>query len=171
MKGRKLFAVALATVLVVGAVLIARQTWATPKMNQEIKQTAADDEIPDRIFYGETLTLLARLKNVQDYQAQAQLSDEQADFLRVTAEQCAERIAKQDAIAAARIVALQQRLKGKPSRLAPSVPAEISELQAQRNSIVLNCRDVIRARLGDDKFQQFRLAAKSLVKIQASRVR
>jgi hypothetical protein len=174
MKNNQLLAVILPLVVIVGAVTITRQSRATPsayELNQGPPEKAKQDDIPDRVFYGETFSLLAKLKNVQDYQAEAQLSDDEANFLRITAEQCTERVAKQDAIAQTRIIALQQRLKSKPVRSAPTVPAEISELQAQRDAIILNCRDLIRARLGSEKFEQFRLAAKSKVQIQMSRVR
>ena len=174
MINKQLLAVILPLVVIVGAVTITRQSRATPNANQPNQgppQNVKQDDIPDRVFYGETLSLLAKLKNVHDYQAQARLSDEEADFLRVTAEQCAERVAKQDEIAQTRIIALQERLKSKPVRSAPPVPAEISELQAQRDAIILKCRDVIRAQLGNEKFEQFRVAAKLIVRIQTSRVR
>lgn len=174
MNNNQLFALILPVVVIVGAVTITRQSRATPNAyspNQGSPEKVKQDDIPDRVFYGETFSLLAKLKNVHDYQAQAQLSDEEAEFLRTTAEQCVESVAKQDEIAQTRIIALQQRLKSKPVRSAPPVPADISELQAQRDAIILKCRDVIRARFGNDKFEQFRLAAKSKVQIQMSRVR
>lgn len=131
MKKQQLFAVILPLVVIAGAVTITRQSRATPNAyqpNQGSPEKVKQDDIPDRVFYGETFSLLAKLKNVQDYQAEAQLSDEEAEFLRITAEQCAERVAKQDQIAQTRIITLQQRLKSKPVRSAPPVPPEISEL-------------------------------------------
>jgi len=174
MKNKRFLAVVLTVLVVVCAAVIVRHTQATSKLSHaneqsQTKPPAAD--VPEQVFYGEVLTILARLQNVGDYQAQAQLTDAQADFLRVTAEQCADRIAKQDAIAQTRITALQQSLRSKPSRSVPATPAEISELQTQRDTIILKCRDVIRARFGEEKFAQFRSAAKSMVQIQASRVR
>lgn len=174
MKNKRFLAVVLTTVLGIGTAIIVRQTWATPKASAQSKQplaTLKEDEIPDRIFYGETFSLLAKLKNLNDYQERAMLNDEETDFLRVTTEQCAERIARQDEKAQSRIVALQQSFKSKPPRSAPRIPTEITQLQAERDAIILNCRDVLRARLGDEKFGQFRSAAKSIVKIQASQVR
>jgi len=173
MKHKQLLTVILPLVVIAGAVTITRQIRATPtpyQLNQG-PEKAKQDDIPDRVFYGETFSLLAKLKNVHDYQAQAQISDEDADFLRITAEQCTERVAKQDEFAQTRIIALQERLKSKPVRSAPAVPAEISELQAQRDAIILKCRDAIRGRLGNEKFEQFRIAAKSIVRIETSRVR
>src|SRR5690242_14473027 len=114
MKNNQLLAVILPLVVIVGAVTITRQSRATPsayERNQGPPEKAKPDDIPDRVFYGETFSLLAKLKNVQDYQAEAQLSDDEANFLRITAEQCTVRVAKQDAIAQTRIIALQQRLK------------------------------------------------------------
>ena len=171
MKTKPLFALILPVIVIVGAVTITRHSRAIPNADQLSPEKVNQDDIPDRVFYGETFSLLAKLKNVQEYQDQAQLSDEEADFLRITAEQCAERVAKQDAFAQTRIIALQQKLKSKPVKSAPLVPAEIPQLQAQRDAIILNCRDVVRARFGNAKFEQFRLAAKSKVQIQMSRTR
>jgi len=174
MRNKHLVGLILPFIVIVGAGIITRQICATPapaQQDQALAEKMKQDDIPDRIFYGEIFSHLTRLKNVGDYQAEAQLTDEEADFLRITAEQCTERVAKQDAIAQTRIIVLQEKLKAKPSRSAPPFPAEISELQAQRDGIILNCRDVLRARLGVEKFERFRLAAKSRVQIQASRVR
>ena len=174
MKNKQLVGLILPLIVIAGVGTITHQIRATPgpdQQDQSLAEKMKQDDIPDRIFYGETFSFIARLKNVGDYQAQAQLTDEEADFLRITAEQCAERVARQDAIAQTRIIVLQEKLKARPSRSAPPVPAEIYELQAQRDGIILNCRDVLRARLGAEKFERFRLAAKSKVQIQMSRVR
>jgi len=173
MKTKQLFIVVLTIVLAVAAVIVTRQIHATSNLQSQSPQAQTkEDAIPDHIFYGETLSLLAKLKDVNDYQDRAQLTDEQANFLRVTAEECAEKLAKQDAIAEKRIVALRrQNLKAKPAQSTPPIPAEIAELQAQRNAVILRCRDSLRAGLGHEKFEQFRLAAKSKVHIQMSRVR
>ena len=174
MNNKRFFAVVLTVLFAAGAAIIARHTQATTKLSQTSAQSRVSEQVsdvPDQIFYGEMLTILARLQNVGDYQAQAELTDEQAEFLKITAEQCAERIAKQDEIAQKRIAALQQNLRANASRSRPAVPAEISQLQAQRDDIILKCRDVIRGQFGETKFEQFSRAAKSIVQIRASRVR
>ena len=175
MKNKTFFAGVLTIILGIGGVVITRHIHATtnpPLHNQSTPTRVTEDGIPDHIFYGEIFSVIAKFKNVRDYQERAQLTDEQTEFLRVTAEQCAERVAKQDAIAEKRIVALrQQSLKSKPTRSTPPIPAEVAELQAQRDAIILHCRDVLLKGLGDDKFEDFRLAAKSLVQIRVSRVR
>jgi hypothetical protein len=175
MKNKSFFAVVLAITLGIAAVIATRHIYATANLypqNQSPSAKMIEDSVPDHIFYGEIFSILAKLKNVRDYQERALLTDEQAEFLRVTAEQCAEKVAKQDAIAEKRIAALrQQNLKSKPTRSAPPVPSEIAELQAQRNAIILGCRDALRAGLGDKMFEQFHVAAKSIVQIHVSRVR
>jgi len=175
MKHKRFFALILTIILGALAVIVTRQINATPtlqKQNQSQTSAAKEGDVPDHIFYGEVFSIIANVKNVRDYQERSQLSDEQTELLRVTAEQCAEKIAKQDAFAETRIAALrQQNLQSKPTRTAPPVPAEIADLQAQRNAIILHCRDVLRAELGNEKFEQFRLASKTLVQIRVSRVR
>ena len=175
MKKKLFFAVVLTVILALTAAIITRHIHATPNLYQQNQSPApntTEASIPDPVFYGEVFSILAKLKNIRDYQERALLTDEQADFLRVTAEQCAEKVAKQDAIAQKRIAALrQQNLKSKPTRSTPPIPAEVAELQAQRDTIILGCRDVLRAGLGDKTFEQFHVAAKSIVQIQVSRVR
>ena len=170
-----LFAPVLVAVSVAGVVIVTRRIHARPNPHGQAQShpaTAKEDDVPDHIFYGEIFSIISKLKNVRDYQERAQLTDEETDFLRVTAEQCAEKVAKQDAIAEKRIAALrQQNLKSKPTRSTPPIPPEVAELQAQRDAIILHYRDVLRKELGDEKFEQFRLAAKSLVQIGVSRVR
>ena len=174
MKSKTFFAGALTIFLGMGGVVITRHINATtnlPIQNQSTQKKLTQDGVPDHIFYGEIFSVLAKLKNVRDYQVRAQLTDEQTEFLRVTAEQCAERVAKQDIIAEKRIAALrQQSLKSKPTRSTPPIPAEVGELQAQRDAIIIHCRDVLHAGLGNEKFEQFRLAARSIVEIRVSRV-
>ena len=110
MKNKQLFTVVLTIVLAVAAVIITRQIHATSNLqSQSPPAQTKEDAIPDNIFYGETVSLSAKLKDVNDYQDRAQLTDEQANFLRVTAEQCAAKLAKQDAIAEKRIVALRRQ--------------------------------------------------------------
>jgi hypothetical protein len=175
MKNKTFFAGVLTIILGMGGLVITRHINATtnpPQHTQSTPTKVIEDDIPDHIFYGEIFTVIAKLKNVRDYQDRAQLTDEQTEVLRVTAEQCAEKVAKQDAIAEKRIAALrQQSLKAKPTRSAPPIPAEIGELQAQRDAIILRCRDVLRSGLGNEKFGEFRVAAKSIVQIGVSRVR
>ena len=159
MKNKQLFAIVLTIILVTAVVIVTRRIHATPNphgQNQSQSATAKEDNVPHHIFYGEIFSIIAKLKNVRDYQERAQLTDEETDFLRVTAEQCAEKVAKQDAIAEKRIAALrQQNLKSKPTRSTPVIPAEVAELQAQRDAIILHYRDVLRKGLGDEKFEQF----------------
>jgi hypothetical protein len=175
MKNKTFFAGVLTIILGLGCVVITRHIYATtnaPQHTQSTPTKVIEDDIPDHIFYGEIFSVIAKLKNVRDFQDRAQLTDEETDFLRVTAEQCAEGVAKQDAIAEKRIAALrQQSLKSKPTTSTPPIPAEVAELQAQRDAVILHCRDVLRKELGNEKFDQFRLAAKSIVQIRVSRVR
>lgn len=175
MKNRRFFAGVLTIILAISGVVIARHIHAgtnPPLHNQSTSSKVTDDGIPDHIFYGEIFSVIAKLRNVRDYQDRAQLTDEQTELLRRTAEQCAEKVAKQDAIAEKRITALrQQSLQSKPTRNTPPIPAEIGELQAQRDAIILHCRDVLRSELGNEKFGEFRVAAKSIVQIGVSRVR
>jgi len=172
MKKKSFVAVALLIIFSAAGLIVARHIYAKPHLQGKAQSssTAKQDDVPDQVFYGEVFSIIAELKNVRDYQERAQLTDQQTEFLRVTAEQCAEKIAKQDAIAEKRIAALrQQNLKNKPPRLTPPIPKEIGELQAQRDAIILHCRDEFGAGLGIEKFEQFRLAAKSLVQIHVSR--
>jgi hypothetical protein len=174
MNKKRFLAVVLTVLFAAGAAIITGHTQPTTQLRQANEQIGASQQtadVPDQIFYGEMLTILARLQNVGDYQTQAGLTDEQAEFLTRTAEQCAARIARQDEIAQTRIATLQQGLRSNSSRSRPAVPAEISQLQAQRDDIILKCRDVLRDRFGEPKFEQFSRAAKSIVQIRASRVR
>ena len=175
MKNTQFLAVVLTITFGLAGVIVTRHIYATPNLyqqNQSSPTNTKEESIPDHMFYGEVFSILAKLKNIRDYQERALLTDEQADFLRVTAEQCAEKVAKQDAVAEKRIAALrQQNLKTKPTRSTPPIPSEIAELQAQRDTIILGCRDVLRAGLGDKTFEQFHVAAKSIVQIHVSRVR
>lgn len=162
--------------LVLVVVVVAQRTDAIRNPAQEIQQPSATNAkepiIPEHIFYGEVLTLLAKLGNVRDYQAHAALTDEEAEFLKTTAEECADEVSKQDAIAQDVIISLHRRRNNsRPSRRAPPVPPEIVNLQAQRDAIILRYRNLIRQRLGDVKFQQFSLAAKSIVQMRVSSVR
>ena len=148
------------------------QTKANSPASQD-KRNANSEKPPitDEIFYGETLVLLAKLKNIDDYRRLAGLTDDEADRLLRLAENCAAEIQRQDAVAQQWIIANKQVSKPttKPPMSAPAIlPNPLAELQRQRDQIVLKYRDRTRSELGEDKFQRFRKAAESLVNITIS---
>src|SRR5205085_4149580 len=74
MKNKQLFAIVLTIILVTAVVIVTRRIHATPNphgQNQSQSATAKEDNVPDHIFYGEIFSIIAKLKNVRDYQERA----------------------------------------------------------------------------------------------------
>lgn len=161
----------IALVFISAMVAITAVNRSQAKYSQTLSVTKSEKAaIPDHIFYGETLSLLAKLKNVEDYQEKAGLTDEEAQRLLYIAEQCANEIAQTDAAAQKVIANAKLELNTTDPRQPPRPPQILSELQKQRDAIVLKYRDLLHAELGDSKFGQFREAAKSIVNITISPV-
>jgi hypothetical protein len=157
--------------LVVGVLLWGAHMQGTKALVTQLEPRAKpsaqrSEEIPEHIFYGEVFSLLAELKNIADYQREAALSDYEASFLEEIATDCAGDVARQDAKAEAFINAFRRRMRRSLGGKRPQpVPAELTELQKERDAIALRHRDRLRKALGEDAFKRFTEAAKSIVHV------
>jgi hypothetical protein len=159
--------IAIVFIVAMGAIIAVNRSQA--KYSQKPSETKSDKTaVPDHIFYGETLSLLAKHKNIEDYQRRAGFSHEEAELLLAIAQQCLAKLDQQDAAAKNVIVNAKIEMNASDPRRAPAPPAILFELQKQRNAIVLDCRDRLNNELGSQKFEQFRQAANSLVQISFS---
>lgn len=139
---------------------------ATSNPQNQSRPSHKPTEIPQHVFYGEVFSLLAKLKNTADYQRQALLSDHEVALLKQIASDCESEVSKQDAKAEIFSEAFRQKLiSKKPTKQPMPVPAELTELQEQRDAIVIRHRDRLRKELGEDAFNRFTEAAKYIVHI------
>jgi hypothetical protein len=161
-------ALPIALVFIAAILAIIAVNRSQAKYSQKPSDKSDATAVPDHIFYGETLSLLAKLKNIEDYQRKAGFSHQEAELLLGIAQQCLARLDQQDAAAKNVIVNAKIEMNASDPRRAPAPPAILFELQKQRNAIVLDCRDRLNNELGSQKFEQFRQAANSLVQISFS---
>lgn len=92
------------------------------------------------------------------FQAKANLSEAQARVLDTVATVCVREVALQDARAHQIINAFKTRFP--PGRLPagvklPPPPAELRQMQEDRDAMILRARDRLRVALGEDEFQRF----------------
>lgn len=139
---------------------------ADPQKPRSRPSEAKPREIPEHIFYGEVFSLLAKLKNTADYQRQAALSDDETAILERIALECERDVAAQDNKAEAFNKKFRETLpKSNPTKRPMPVPAELTQMQEERDAIVIRHRDRLRRALGEDAFKRFAQAAKSIVHI------
>jgi hypothetical protein len=125
--------------------------------------SAETPALPAQIFYGQVFSLLVALKNSDDYQRQAALTDEQAAALMKIANDCQRQVLEQDAKAQVAMKALRDKLP-KSETIRQPLP-QLVELQQARDEIILRHRDQLRAAIGDDAFNRITEAAKNIVHI------
>ena len=92
------------------------------------------------------------------FQRKANLSEFQARILNTVAAECVRQVAVQDARAQQIISSF--RLRFPPGKLPrgiklPPPPAELQQMQEERDAMILRARDRLRVALGDDEFQRF----------------
>lgn len=92
------------------------------------------------------------------FREKADLSEVQAHLLDGIATDCVREVAAQDARAQVIISAFKARFP--PGRLPlgvklPPPPPELTQMQEERNAMILRARDRLRLSLGEDEFQRF----------------
>jgi hypothetical protein len=123
--------------------------------------------IPEHIYYGQVFSLLVKLGNKDDYQRDAQLTDEQtARLLQIAADCEAETNALDQK---AQVIILEFRKQIDQSQIKKDkplpIPAGLDELQGERDAAVLRHRDQLRNVLGEEAFSRFKEASKTIVRI------
>src|SRR6266850_4641496 len=92
------------------------------------------------------------------FQHKANLSEFQARILDTVAAECVRQVDAQDARAQQIISAF--RLRFPPGKLPkgvklPPPPPELTQMQNERDAMILSARDRLRIALGEDEFQRF----------------
>lgn len=168
MKKRKLALICAIGLASCGALWAARAkgTALSLQVQSPARKAAKNDRIPDHIYYGQVFSLLARLGNKEDYKQQAGLSEEQANSLQQIAEETEKETAALDEKAQTLIKAYRNQLGDTPLGKQPqAVPAELTDLQQQRDGLILRQRDDLRKMLGDEAFARVETASRRIVHI------
>jgi hypothetical protein len=92
------------------------------------------------------------------FQRKANLNEFQARILDTVADDCVRQLDVQDA--RAQLIINEFRKRFPPGKLPPGVklpppPPELTQMQEERDAMILRARDRLRVALGDDEFQRF----------------
>ena len=129
--------------------------------------------LPEHVLYGQMFRHVVELEKQADavekrgedgakyrlrYQQSAALSDRQDTQLKTIAQECMERVAEQDLRARDVIRAARAQAGGRelaPGQTPPRPPAELAELQEERNALILEARDRLHGAFGQEEFKRF----------------
>lgn len=92
------------------------------------------------------------------FQRKANLNEFQARILDTVADECVRQLDVQDA--RAQLIINEFRKRFPPGKLLPGVklpppPPELTQMQEERDAMILRARDRLRVALGEDEFQRF----------------
>jgi len=157
-------------------------------LNANLKSTATNSDVPDEIVYFILFNHLVSLKGeaaketdrgrpldyFKLYQDQAKLTNSQSQLLFQTAQDCIDATSQIDREARDIIVKAREDFTrgeaGSPSDIPPP-PRELKALQEQKNTLVLQFRDVLRDQLGTETFAEFDTFARQKITPQVTSIR
>lgn len=136
-------------------------------------QTKPAKDIPDAVIYRHLFRFVNDFKNKADelerdgkdasdyrthFKRKANLTDAEVAALNEIAAQCVVEMQGVDARAKLALATSQAPYPDGqllPGQKPPAPPAELKELSAERDAIVLRARDTLRARFGEEEFTRF----------------
>jgi len=134
-----------------------------PPANSPQRQSTA---IPEHIFYGQFFSFLVALQNTEEYESKAGLSKEQGAILEQIAKDCEGKVALQDAKASKVMEASRAEMEKRNPGSPIETPPQLKQLQAERDQIILQHRDLLKAQLGPEAFARVTEVARELIKIE-----
>jgi len=177
MKNRKRWIVFAFCAIALTVATIAQISWNPHAQSRQSQvgqlrlQQSPPITVPDYIVYGALFHHVVEVKQQADqaqssgedasslrsfFQRQMDLSQEHARKLDEIASECVIEVAKQDAKAKEVIRAFKTQYppgEVKASKTLPPPPAELQQMQEERNAIILRARDRLATALGDKTFQ------------------
>lgn len=161
---KKLVSTGFALVVLAGVLVFGRQAKQGGPPQAVVRQQS--EAVPDHVTYEHFFNVLASLKNVKDYQRDAELSEEQTALLELVANDCLREVAAQDAKAMKVIRLFRAGVeKLQPGGELPPPPSELKALQEGRDAIVRRHRARLQSGLGQSKFEKLDQSVKQMMRI------